>query len=287
MTIPEGATTEEIGSLLQDAGVVASARAFVAAERSMKRDAKPGRYVFTSGVYPWVAVRLLAKGPPPPPDTTVVVPEGKRLEEIAEILERSSIASASEFLALARDPLFAKSLLGFDASSLEGFLFPDTYKFRPNTPAEAVIRRMHQRFLEEAAAESNPQLSPLEFVTLASIIEREARLEEERPRIAAVYWNRLRIGMKLEADPTVRYAVDKWDTTPVLFADLESPSPYNTYRVPGLPPGPICSPGRASLDAVAHPLETKELFFVARGDGGHVFAETFRQHRANVTAYRR
>ncbi|MEK8023010.1 MAG: endolytic transglycosylase MltG [Candidatus Hydrogenedentota bacterium] len=287
VTIPPDVGPDEIAVLLADARIIATPAAYSIAANLMKRSPKPGRYVFSAGVYPWVAVRILSKGPPPELELTVTVPEGKRLEEIATILDAAGITNEREFLRGARDRAFIRELIGSDQDSLEGYLFPDTYKFKPNSDVLSVIRRMHQRFTEQSSGLANPRLSMHEFVTLASIVEREARVPQERPRIAAVYLNRLRIGMKLDADPTVRYAVNKWDTTPVLYVDLESRSPYNTYRVPGLPPGPICSPGRASLDAVAHPLESRELFFVAQGDGSHIFSESFRDHLAHVAAVRR
>lgn len=285
VTIPQGATRAQVAEILVDRGVIRSKIAFLWFGRN--REVRPGYYAFTSGVYPWYAVRVLEKGPPPPPDVLVTIPEGKRLVEIAAILQDSGIVDASEFLALATSPIVAKELVGSYASTLEGYLFPDSYKWKPKTDARKVIERMHRRFLEQIEGLSRPGMTRHEFITLASIVEKEAKVSEERPRIAAVYLNRLRLGMRLEADPTVRYAINKWDTVPVLYADLESTSPYNTYRTPGLPPGPIASVGRASLEAVARPLETKELFFVAREDGSHVFAENFSGHRANIARYRR
>lgn len=269
-TSPRGA-----GEAIKNAGAIGSAVLFERSAERLGTPIIPGRYVFSTGVYPWTAAKLIAKGPPPPPDILVTIPEGKRLPEIAKILEDSGIVDAREFLKLAR------------AEKLEGYLFPDSYKFRLNTDAQAVIRRMHARFQEQIEGLSRPGMTQHQFVTLASIVEKEAKVPEERPRIAAVFLNRLARGMRLEADPTVRYAVDKWDTTPVLFSDLESPSPYNTYRVSGLPPGPIASVGRASMEAVARPLETNELFFVAREDGSHIFAETFGQHLRNIALHRR
>jgi UPF0755 protein len=285
--IPAGASVDVVGARLEEEGVIASARAFafVAARRSIA--VKPGRYVFLTPVYPWVAARLLAKGPPEDPDVTVTIPEGSRLEEIARLLEQAGATDADMFLRLATDPGFARSLLGYAAPGLEGYLFPDTFKFKPDSDPEAVIRRLHARFLEQVAGLPTPAFETHALVTLASIVEREAQLPDERARIAGVYHNRLRVGMRLEADPTVRYALRRWDTSPVLWVDLEVESPFNTYVVAGLPPGPIAAPGRAALEAAAHPLATNEFFFVARGDGGHLFAPTFAEHRANIARVRR
>jgi len=284
VTIAPEASLSEVADLLQEKGVIRSATVF---EWFKPQGIKPGFYVFNRGVYPWYAARVLEKGPPPPPDILVTIPEGKRLVEIAKILQDSGIIEGDEFLQLATSASFIHELVGQPAKTLEGYLFPDSYKFRPKTDARKVIERMYRRLDEQTKDISHIGMTRHEFLTLASIVEKEAKKPEERPRIAAVFINRITRGMRLESDPTVRYAINKWDTVPVLYADLESPSPYNTYRVSGLPPGPISSVGRASLEAVAKPLQTNELFFVAREDGSHVFAENFSQHLANIATYRK
>jgi UPF0755 protein len=186
-------------------------------------------------------------------------------------------------------------------TSLEGFLFPDTYEFPSDATARDVIARMldtfGQRFTPELREQARAQgLTVYQAVTLASIVEREAVLPEERPIIASVFLNRLRAGMHLNADPTVQYALGYqgeghgWWKRPLLLEDLEVDSPYNTYRHVGLPPGPICNPGLAALEAVVNPADTRYLYFVANdvaGDGSHVFAETLEEHNANIAKYRR
>jgi UPF0755 protein len=286
ITIAVGATPAEAGVALQNAGVIASARAFVWIVARRGYVIVPGRYHFATPVYPWNAARLLSKGPPPDPHIEVTIPEGKRLPEFAEILERAGVCPAAEFLKAVRDPALVRELLGRDAPDLEGYLFPDTYKFKKGTPAEAIIRRLHARFLERSAGLAAPGLDTHQFVTLASIVEREAAVASERPRIAAVFLNRLKKGMRLEADPTVRFALGKWSNERVLYADLEIESAYNTYRVFGLPPGPISSVGRASLEAVANPMDSDELFFVAETEGRHLFARTYPEHLANIRRVR-
>lgn len=284
--VPENTDARTAGRLLEEAGAIRSADALAWVIDQRGSAIRPGRYIFASGLYPWTAARYLARGVPPDPAVEVTLPEGKRLPEIAAILERSGVCDAEEFLALARTPRLVRDLLGHDAPSLEGYLFPDTYKFKPNEDPEVVIRRLFERFDAAAADLSRSGMTRHAFVTLASIVEREARVATERPVIAAVFLNRLALGMRLEADPTVRYALNRWDTAPVLYADLESASPYNTYRVFGLPPGPIAAPGRASLEAVARPADTDVLFFVARPDGSHAFSRTFAQHRAHIAEIR-
>lgn len=284
--IPENADAETAARMMGEAGVIRSAKAleWVIARRGSA--VRAGRYVFNTGLYPWTAARYLARGVPAPPEVTVTIPEGKRLPEIAAILEAAGVCDAEEFLAAAHNPGLVRELIRDAASSLEGYLFPDTYKFAPDEEPARVVRRLHERFRKQVAGLERPDMTLHQFVTLASIVEREARVGSERPVIAAVFLNRLAKGMRLEADPTVRYALGRWDTSPVLYVDLEVASPYNTYRVFGLPPGPIAAPGRASLEAVAHPTDTDVLFFVARPDGSHAFSPTFSGHRANIAEFR-
>lgn len=286
VSLPEGADAKTAARILAEAGVIRSAQAleWVIARRGSP--IQPGRYVFNTGLYPWTAARYLARGVPAPPEVAVTIPEGKRLPEIAAILDAAGVCDADAFLAAARDPRLVSEFVGEAAPSLEGYLFPDTYKFAPDEDPVRVLRRLHDRFRDRIAGLERPGMTRHQFVTLASIVEREARVSSERPIIAAVFLNRLAKGMRLEADPTVRYALGRWDTAPVLYVDLEVESPYNTYRVFGLPPGPIAAPGRASLEAVASPADTDVLFFVARPDGSHAFAPTFAGHRTNIGTWR-
>jgi UPF0755 protein len=247
--------------------------------------------------------------------TMVTIPEGWRSEEIAALLEESGIVSAEAFLQVVRSGVLAGVVSSTGATpydfladrpegsppGLEGFLFPDTYHFPRNSEPERVVEIMLQNFdrrvtadLRERAAARGMTL--YEVVTLASIVEREAVVREERPLIAGVFLNRLAIGMRLEADPTVQYALGRDPTTgrwwtPLTIDQVQNTdSPYNTYRVGGLPPGPICNPGLDSIRAVVNPEQTDYFFFVANrraGDGSHVFAVTFDEHLANVNQYGR
>jgi peptidoglycan lytic transglycosylase G len=223
---------------------------------------------------------------------TVTVPEGASLEDIvrlgvAEGLDGSALRTAAADPARIRD-------LDPEARNLEGYLFPDTYEItRQPGAATTLVQRMLQRFREVMAPHTAELaasgLTLREVVTLASLVERETALPEERPRIAAVFHNRLRLGMPLQTDPTVIYALrlaGRYDGN-IRKTDLDIDSPYNTYRNSGLPPGPIASPGRASLLAALQPAPGKDLYFVSRNDGSHHFSQTLAEHQQAVNYYQR
>lgn len=214
---------------------------------------------------------------------TVTVPEGYTLSQIIPLVARVLQVPADSVIAAARDTAHVHRL-GVPTPTLEGYLFPDTYIFLPGTPASTAVTAMVRRFEqvwrpEWTARLDSVSMSRHQVVTLASIVEREAKRPDERPVIAGVYRNRLRAGMRLEADPTVQYARGI-HTNRVLFKDLDVDSPYNTYKNVGLPPGPIASPGAASLRAALYPADVPYKFFVAYPDGRHVFTEDFTQHTA-------
>ncbi|MGQ9492846.1 MAG: endolytic transglycosylase MltG [Anaerolineae bacterium] len=231
----------------------------------------------------------------------VTIREGLRAEEIAHLLAVEGLVDQEEFIHLVRDDAFHYDFLRDRPASapktLEGFLFPDTYEFPVNITTTALIDIMLQNFDQRVTMEMRQQaldrgLTLFQVLTLASIIEREAVVPEERPIIASVYLNRLRQGILLQADPTVQYAkgydpqTGRW-WPPLSLEELQSvDSPFNTFRHPGLPPGPICSPGLASIEAVLNPADTKYLFFHAKGDGTHAFAETYEEHLENQRKYR-
>ncbi len=231
-----------------------------------------------------------------PAATAFTVVEGLRLEEIAERIAVSNLdISFEEFLAACDEITRSSDLpVGLtDDSSLEGFLFPDTYFFDPEASARDVILAMLDNFESKLDAEilegfEQQGLSVYEAVTLASIVEREAVIPDERPLIASVFLRRLSLDMKLEADPTVQYALGPqtggWWKAPLSHSDLEIDSPYNTYRYAGLPPGPIANPGASALNAVAFPADSSYLYFRALcdGSGRHAFAETYEEHLENA-----
>ena len=222
---------------------------------------------------------------------SLTFPEGLTMAEMAKVFESHGLGPASAFLGAAKEV----SLVGeLDpaAKDLEGYLFPETYVVPRKTDAPKLVRLMVERFAhvftpELRAAASARQLSVRQAVTLASIVEKETAKAEERPLVAAVYTTRLRIGMPLQCDPTVIYALQRAGsyTGNLRHDDLALDSPYNTYRYAGLPPGPIASPGRASLEAAVHPADADFLYFVSRNDGSHVFAKTLDEHNRNVQKY--
>ena len=232
---------------------------------------------------------------------TVTIREGLRAEEIAHLLASEGMADQEEFIRLVRDDTFHYDFLRDRPASapktLEGFLFPDTYQFPVSITPTALIDVMLHNFDRRVTIEMRKQaldqgLSLYQVLALASIVEREAAVPAERPIIASVYLNRLRKGMYLEADPTVQYAKGydpqsgRWWPSLSLDELRSVDSPYNTFIHPGLPPGPICSPGLASIEAVLNAATTKYLFFHAKGDGSHAFAETFEEHLENQKKYR-
>jgi UPF0755 protein len=222
----------------------------------------------------------------------VTFPEGLNAVEAADIVGARAL-SADAFLQATKSTTLVKDL-DPDASDLEGYLFPDTYDIpRTAEPETVLVARMVQRFRDVMAPElpriAAKKLTVRQVVTLASLVERETARPEERPRIAAVFLNRLRKGMLLQTDPTVIYALrlaGKWDGN-IRRADLQIDSPYNTYRYPGIPPGPIANPGRGALLGVIDPLDVKDLYFVSRNDGTHQFSETLAQHNRAVDRYQR
>jgi UPF0755 protein len=235
------------------------------------------------------------------------VPEGWRMEQVAEHLQQNGIADAQKFIAYVRQGMTNEDLLAkypFLADrpagaspSLEGFIFPDTYRVPKDSDEEAIVKIMldnfGRRFGKELQEKANAEgKSAYEVVTLASIVEREAVMADERPVIASVYLNRLEQGKALESDPTVQYALGyqpdskQWWKTPLPLEDLVGVnSEWNTYLQPGLPPGPICSPGISAMQAVVSPAETDYLFFYSKGDGSHAFAQTWEEHLKNQEQY--
>ena len=281
--VPAGAGTMEVARRLERAGLVGWPRLFTAyvALRGAEGKLKAGRYSFPSDVGWGRLVTALEQGEVM--TLAVTVPEGFRLRDIAPRLAAISSAPADSLLALARDSAFVASL-GVPGPTLEGYLFPETYRFAEGVAPRTALRTMVRRYQEfwtpdRRARADSVGLSEREVVTLASIVEAEARVAEERPIIAGVYFNRLERGMRLQADPTVQYALEA-PKPRLLYRDIErvADDPYNTYTHAGLPPGPIGSPGAASLEAVLRPADVPYLFFVARPDGSHVFTRTQREH---------
>jgi UPF0755 protein len=286
--IAPGSSPQAMARSLADAGVVANPAAFRIAVwwRGAGRRLQAGEYRFDAPLTPGEVVDRIARG-----DVylrPVTFREGLTLRQMAGIFEERGFGPQSEFLAAASRE---DAIRGIDpvAQDLEGYLFPDTYTLPRRTTAEQLVARMVGRFEKALTPEIRSKaasrgLTVRQLVTLASLVEKETAKPEERPIVAAVYANRLRIGMGLQCDPTVIYALERAGryTGNLTRADLQFDSPYNTYRYAGLPPGPIAAPGLASLEAAADPANVPYLYFVSRNDGSHVFATTLDEHNRNV-----
>jgi UPF0755 protein len=293
VVVPRGSSVTAVARLLESNHIIRYPRLFtVLAKLSGAEYAiKSGEYRFPRPLSPRRVLGMLVAGEIV--THPVTIPEGSTLTDIARLVEAAGLARATDILDAAADPdRFAR--FGLAAESLEGFLFPDTYRFSRNTPAEDILAAMLVNFFsvmhQERAAAPGSALSDREVVILASLVEKETARADERTLVAAVFLNRLAKGMRLECDPTVVYGIlrEQPDFTGRLRkTHLREPTPYNTYRIPGLPPGPICSPGRLSIRAVLSPAEVDYLFFVSRNDGSHVFSRTLREHNRAVNTYQR
>ena len=285
--IPRGTSTEAIAGLLAQGGVVRSRWDFVAARLlSRGRLLQAGEYRFHRAATPLEVYGRIARG-----DVfyyELVVPEGRNMFDIAAAVEQLGLFPAAQFLAAARDPSLIRDL-DPQAPTLEGYLFPSTYRLSRHTTPDRLCRTMTASF-REAWRTLGARAGVHDTVTLASLVEKEGKLAEERPRIAAVFENRLRIGMKLDCDPTTIYAALLGDRYRGVIhrSDLESENPYNTYRHAGLPPGPIANPGLASIQAVLEPAASDAIYFVLRpdGSGGHQFSNNIAAHEAAIEKYR-
>lgn len=292
--IDPGESVLSISSRLEQAGIIADARLFriYLAWTGMDAYIQTGAFRLSPALSAQSIAGMLQSATLT--EVTFTVLPGWRMEEVAAALPTSGLSIAPEdFLAAASVPNLFPDLIPAGASA-EGFLHPDTYILPRTTTAEQLVSVLVQAFLtrlpaDYAEAYAERGLTVYQAVTLASIIEREAVVDEEMPLIASVFYNRLAVGMKLQTDPTVQYALGfnslqtTWWTTPLSAADLQFDSPYNTYLYPGLPPGPICSPGLAALQAVAYPAESPYFYFQAKCDGSglHNFAVTFEEHEGN------
>lgn len=304
-TVRPGRSAAQIGDDLQAAGLIRSSLTFrtIVEARGVGNRIESGDYQLSRSMTTGEVVAALSRGAARA-GQLVTIPEGWRVEQAARRIEEAGIARADEILELVRAgaaaglPLAEQPPTG---ASLEGYLFPDTYEVAKGATARALAELMVKQFDRAVTPRLRQQftangLTLHQAVTMASIVEREAAIAAEQPTIAGVYLNRLRRNMPLQADPTVQFAVASANLVEALGYgfwkrdltrdDLRLASPYNTYAQRGLPPGPICSPGLAALEAVANPAQTEYLFFVARGDGSHVFAKTDAEHAANVERYR-
>jgi UPF0755 protein len=295
VNLPPGASFAAVTDSLAAHRVIENPRWFrlLARVRGVDRSVHAGVYEFPAGTSPWKVLNMLARGKKAALRFTV--PEGLTILDVAELAATRLGIPEDSFIAAARDGRAATSLLGFPITSFEGFLRPETYILPADINAVELIRLMAEGFKSDWKPQWDARLDSLkmtrlQLVTLASIVEGEAKADEERETIAGVYRNRLRIGMALQADPTVQYAISlkRGRRKPRLFQkDYQIKSPYNTYLQPGLPPGPVNSPGRRSLEAALYPADVRFLYFVAGPDGHHVFSRTYGEHLRAIRQIRR
>ncbi len=278
--VPYGTSLRQVGVELHKRGIIRSGLIFEVYVRlnPEKRMVKAGRCQLGPGMNLFQIVKELRRGIPG--QIRITIPEGLTAKEIANLFSVKGIANQDRFLALLKDTKFISGIMGEGWKvTPEGYLFPDTYNFSLNATEEEIITKMLNRFIEVFDAEVG-NVTPLqkrEILIIASIVEKEAQKASERGIIAGVFYNRLRRGYPLQSCATVLYALGKHKER-LYYKDLEVVSPYNTYLYSGLPPGPIASPGLASIKAAASPAKVDYLYFVAKPDGGHIFSSTYQQH---------
>ena len=288
LDIPEGVSFSEVAQTLHDHNLIRSTGAFLWLGRLTGAERKiiPGEYEFRGGMKPSDILAKIVNGEVV--QYVVTIPEGFSVVQVADLLHQKGLADREEFLRVVQDPEVIRGL-NLQVSHLEGYLFPDTYHFHRNLKTETIVRTMVDRLrqaltprLLSRAAELG--LSVHEVLTLASVVEKETGQPEERGLISGVFHNRLKRKIPLQSDPTVIYALKVFDGN-LRKKDLGIDSPYNTYRVRGLPPGPIANPGAEAIDAALYPVRTHFLYFVARNDGSHKFSATLREHNQAVRKY--
>lgn len=288
--IEPGDSLDRVASALEAEGLIKDARVtrWYARLQNFATRLKVGEYRLSRGQSTPEILTILTEGRVE--THAVVIPEGLRATEIADRLAQTGLADPRAFLEVVHDPNAAERL-GVAGPGLEGYLFPESYRFARGLPASRIVESMVQAFLEvyrELEPEARRQGIPMrELVTLASIVEKETGAPEERPLIAAVFLNRLARGMRLETDPTVIYGIENFDGNLKRIHLEDADNPYNTYRNRGLPPGPISNPGRAALEAVLGPADVPYLYFVSRNDGTHVFSKTYAEHARHVDRFQR
>lgn len=295
MVVPQQSTATQVGQLLKDHELIRSPFIFVLYARWKNLDGslKTGEYMLSNGLTTPQMLDELVDGRLAA--VTITIPEGLTMTQVAELLETKGLVGREEFLAVAaREDFTCKNLESRPKGErrLEGYLFPDTYQVTRGESAHFIIDLMLKRFEQEIedlnylARAKKAGLTLHEAVTLASLVEREAKIDAERPLIAGVIHNRMKKSMLLQIDATVQYALGT-NKPQVYYKDLEVDSPYNTYKNNGLPPGPIAMPGRSSLLAAVEPAKTLYLYYVARPDGSHAFATNYDDHKTNKERYQR
>ena len=290
LVISEGETLRNTARSLFQQGLITRTEPFIVAGKilAIERRVIPGEYELHTQMSPLDILRYLKDGRVIQYEVTI--PEGFSMAQIAKILEDKGLVQATLFIQRAHDPGFIQSL-GYEGDSLEGYLFPESYFFPKRIGVDEIIRGLVREFektyTEDMAARADVlKMSRHEVVTLAAIIEKETSVDFERPLVSAVFHNRIRKGIRLQSDPTVIYAIPNFDGN-ITRRHLRIRSPYNTYYVKGLPPGPIANPGKASLLAALYPASVNYIYFVSKNDGTHHFSLTLREHNRAVKRYQK
>ena len=288
--IPDGSTFQFVAALLEREGLIKSRSVFVLIGKSQSADRKvqAGEYELNPGMTPAEILSKLLNGEVLFHPLTI--PEGLTITQIADVVSQQGLTDRVEFLRLAKDRAFVASL-GIKAETLEGYLYPDTYRFPRPIEAREVLVAMVEQLRQVVGPDLLARMQELkmtihEVLTLASVIEKETGAGDERPEISAVFHNRLKKHIPLQSDPTVIYGLPAFDGN-LHKNDLSSPSPYNTYRVQGLPPGPIANPGIQAIRATLYPSDSRSLYFVSRNDGTHQFSATLIEHNKAVEKYQK
>ncbi len=291
--ITRGDNLRTVATKLEENQMIFNKYIFIALGRifGYQNNIIPGEYKFHNGITP-INILNTITNPYIIRSVTITIPEGLNIRQMARLLKRQIGVDSARFVEEAKNDSLVK-LLGFEAGSLEGYLFPDTYQISftgIGNREKEIISLLASQFRNKITGDMREQLkqrdmSLNDLVTMASIIEAETRFEPEKKTIAGVYYNRLKKKMKLEADPTVQYVLPDGPKRRLMYSDLRYPSPYNTYLNKGLPPGPINNPGLNSILAALYPEEHTYLYFVAKGDGSHRFAESYDEHKKNIQLY--
>ena len=253
---------------------------YLALAGGLNRKLKAGRYRFDYPLSVWEALNKIHSGAVVYHNVTI--PEGLTMAQIAGIMANEAGADNQALIKSFRDTAVINSY-GIKSASLEGYLFPETYDFEWGSAADLIVQRLVSSFFGNITPQWQTEMqrqkrSLQQIVIMASLVEREAQVDSERPIVASVFYNRLKLSRPLESCATIEYALPRHKNRRLTYDDLEIDSPYNTYRRQGLPPGPICNPGRKSLEAAVYPAETKYLYFVSKGDGSHIFSRTLEEH---------
>lgn len=290
VTIPRGTSVRGIAKILAQKDVIHDDFRFflLASFSGYSSRLQAGEFLLQTGRKPGEVLKALASARSI--EYAITIPEGLRAAEIAEIFAEAGWCDPKTFVDLSYDKSFMEKLGFANLASLEGYLYPDTYLFTKDIrSAEKIIPIMVKRFTDvwqELSAGLDTEVDQEKTVILASIVEKETGAPEERPLIAGVFHNRMKYGMRLQSDPTVVYGSKNF-SVPITRKDLKTPTPYNTYTLPGLPVGPISNPGKDALEAVLHPATTKNIYFVSKNNGTHHFSTTLREHNRAVQKYQR